>query len=241
MNNEEFFNKLADKAGDWMGSGRYFTLKTDCYKSIFHDIINKIPIDDRDIVLDLGGGTGGITKYIAERCKHVILADFARTAIKKAEERLKDYQNVSFLLLDINDNFPSFEFKFDKIICYSVIHNLNNHEEFGKLIAKLLKITEPQGLIFFGDIPLSEKYMANLETRKFFLMDSMYIIRKNISNFIYFIKGINGREVKGISYTKDIIKNILSSFANIDYIFFEQDKRLPFANSREDLIIRKIL
>ncbi len=72
-----------------------------------------------------------------------------------------------------------------------------------------------------------------------FFLNLRYYAKKYMTSLAYKLIKVNPKAVRGLSYTKDIITKIMSEFPNADFSFFVQDNKLPFSNSREDLLITK--
>lgn len=239
MGNISYFNQLAGRGNNDR------LLQFNVYKRVFNDISKKISIVSGDVVLDLGAGCGELTKFMADKCNHIVLADGAPNAIEYAKKKLKDYNNISYEIADITKlPLPFVNGQFNKIICYSVVHYVEGLENFYNLLADLLRIIKPRGSILIGDIPLSDKYARNLEERKKYpiknyLLNQKYYLKKSIIDFLRKMKKADTSQVCGTSYTKEAIENILRRFNNIEFNFLEQDKKLPLADSREDLLITK--
>lgn len=239
MSNISYFNQLVGNGNN----GR--CLQFNVYEKVFSDISKKINIASQDTILDLGGGCGELTRFMADRCGQIVLADGAEKAIKYAKDKLRKCHNISFKIADITKlPLPFTDHQFDKIICYSVIHYADDLENFYSLVVDLLRITKLGGSILIGDIPLADKYGCNLKERKKnpirnFLLNQKYYFKKAVISFLHKIKKIDTNQVRGISYTKDAIKDIMCRLNNVEYKFLEQDRGLPLANSREDLLIIK--
>ena len=239
-----FFNQIAKKNKWNIDNGRRLSLGFGVYKKTFGDIQKKMEINLNDRVLDIGGGTGKITKYIAQVAKEVELSDGADSALAVGKSFLEGFTNISFSKVDVRDRLPFADNKFNKVLCYSVVHYLKDYGQFKNLIKELIRVTDKNGKILIGDIPLLEKYEAYLGRRKLnfwynFLKNLQYHFKKYLTDFIYFINGIRESSVDGMFFTKEEIKNILGKFEGIDYLFFMQDQGLPYATSREDLFILK--
>lgn len=239
MSNISYFNQLAGK------SNNDRILQFNVYQKIFKDINKKILISKNDYILDLGGGTGELTGLMASACRQIILADGAKKTIEYAGQKLKIFNNISFRIADIlRLPLPFSGNQFDKVVCYSVIHYAESLDNFYKLTLDLIRITKPGGKILIGDIPLADKYGANLQNRKSrpvnnFLLNQKYYIKKYLINLIHRLKKVDASQVKGLSYTKEAIEKILGKIANISYEIMEQSRDLPLADSREDLLIIK--
>jgi len=89
-------------------------------------ILKTMRIGCKDLVLDVGCGTGLLTKYIASRVNHFVGIDLAGKVLKAAEERsrrLRIKQNVSLMRADV-DNLPFKDGVFDKIFALTLLQNV---------------------------------------------------------------------------------------------------------------------
>lgn len=244
MGNVEFFNELARKR--ILSNARMVPFDFEIYTKTFTDIDKKLKFLPADSVLDLGGGTGQITAFIAEKVRKVVLADGATEALTVAKDILRDLQNVTFKQVDLNTvSLPFDDSEFDKIVCYSVIHYLDERQKCESLFAELLRISKPGGRLLIADIPLADKKRVYLAERKkhFFkhLMASIsYHFQKAVTDLIYKFKGVDEKQVSGLHFTRGDLENILGRLQGINYQWLIQDSSLPFANSREDLLIVKL-
>ena len=135
---------------------------------------------------------------------------------------------------------------FDDVVCYAVVHYLNNFDEFSRLVAELLRVTKPGGKILIGEIPLSDKSSAYFKERRKrpllnFLLNVRYYCKKYLTKLFYVLDGVDDAQLKGLTYNRKIISDILNEFLDARFEFLAQDKRLPVANSREDVLIVKNL
>src|SRR5262245_12523010 len=63
-----------------------------------HDVIvNAADLSDRDVVLEIGTGTGGLTELIAQRAGAVVTVEIDAHLFELASETLIDYPHVTML------------------------------------------------------------------------------------------------------------------------------------------------
>ncbi|RLG08442.1 MAG: ribosomal RNA small subunit methyltransferase A [Thaumarchaeota archaeon] len=70
-------------------------------------------VTENDVVLDVGAGRGELTVKLAERAGKVIAVEIDRELAEEARKRLKDYDNVKFLVGDVLKLRPS---GFNKVV-----------------------------------------------------------------------------------------------------------------------------
>lgn len=77
------------------------------------DFIEKMKLDKAKSVLEIGVGTGRLAVRVAPVCKHFTGVDISSETAKRAEENLKEFDNVKIIC----DDFLSAEFneKFDVV------------------------------------------------------------------------------------------------------------------------------
>lgn len=245
MGNLEFFDTLALKSRNYLNTARMFSMDAQIFPKTFADINSKLCIESADEVLDLGGGCGQITALISKKCHSVALADGAANALQQAKKDLATLKNIAFYEVNIQKlPLPFVDQQFDKVLCYSVVHYLDSYNEFGQLISDLIRIIRTGGKILIGDIPLAEKYEAVMHERarhplRNFLHNARYFTRKFLTSMYYRAKKLDPGQVKGIKYSRQAIMKEMSAHSNCKFRLVEQDPSLPFADSREDLLIIK--
>ena len=95
-------------------------------------------IDNNDVVLECACGTGAISKYVASRCKELLVTDYSLGMLKQAEKNLKSFNNVSIK----KANMMELEFadeSFDKVIAGNVIHLLQEPDKALKELERVVK------------------------------------------------------------------------------------------------------
>lgn len=102
-------------------------------------LLEFVPKNDEQSILDLGCGTGVLTAQLAELCDKIIGVDSSQSMIDKAE---KQFNNIEFRVCDALA-LP-FENEFDIVFSNAVFHWISDHNTLLKNIHKVLK---PQGLL----------------------------------------------------------------------------------------------
>jgi 16S rRNA (adenine1518-N6/adenine1519-N6)-dimethyltransferase len=75
-----------------------------------HDVIvNAADLSDRDVVLEIGTGTGGLTELIAQRAGAVVTVEIDSHLFELASETLIDYPHVTMLQIDALRNKNNFD------------------------------------------------------------------------------------------------------------------------------------
>lgn len=102
-------------------------------------LLEFVPKNDGQAILDLGCGTGVLTVQLADLCNKIVGVDSSQSMIDKAKER---FGNIEFMVCDALA-LP-FENEFDVVFSNAVFHWISDHDALLKNIYKVLK---PQGLL----------------------------------------------------------------------------------------------
>ncbi|WP_455644710.1 class I SAM-dependent methyltransferase [Methanosphaera sp.] len=136
------------------------------YDEMITALINAIPDNEEPRILDLGCGTGNITKKVLERFPNakVTCLDLSDKMIELAKEKLADYDNVEYVLgdftiIDIID-------KYDAIISSLALHHIPTDEGKKEMYQHIYDALNEGGVFYNADVikPNSE-YNAKLNER----------------------------------------------------------------------------
>ncbi|OHD08424.1 MAG: methyltransferase [Spirochaetes bacterium GWD1_27_9] len=153
---EEKFNKIANN----YDSQRKLLIP--CFDD-FYNIIKEIchSTKENPKILDIGAGTGLLSKIILEKYPNAILTliDISEKMLNIAKERFVNNQNINYIVCD----YTKYEFKekYDIVISSLSIHHLENKEK-RKLYKKIYEILNNDGIFVNGDQFLSP-YKENEE------------------------------------------------------------------------------
>ncbi|MCA9066685.1 MAG: ribosomal RNA small subunit methyltransferase A [Planctomycetaceae bacterium] len=67
-------------------------------------VVRNANLSRRDVVLEVGSGTGGMTAFLASEAGHVVSIEVDRNMYALAEDTVKDYDNVTLINRDILKN-----------------------------------------------------------------------------------------------------------------------------------------
>ncbi|MDQ5846440.1 MAG: methyltransferase domain-containing protein [Acidobacteriota bacterium] len=109
-------------------------------------LLRHLPPDCHD-VLEIGCGTGGFARRLAERSKHVLAHDVSPEMIRIALERSVQFSNIEFQLADVRD-VPLPADSFDCIASIATLHHLPLTEALLKMKAAL----KPGGVLLVLDL-----------------------------------------------------------------------------------------
>ena len=107
--------------------------KHDFVSEYGEDLLEFIPKNNEQTILDLGCGTGTLTVRLSDLCNKVIGIDSSQNMIDKAKEQ---FGNIEFMLCDAIA-LP-FEKEFDVVFSNAVFHWIDDHDLLLKNIHKVL-------------------------------------------------------------------------------------------------------
>jgi SAM-dependent methyltransferase len=196
--------------------------------NIASDIIKKLEPKATDRLLDIGCGTGKITIPLSRLVRETTCIDHP-SILDNSELR-------SFKLIPGNFLDVVVEDKFDKILCYSVLHYLSDMDEVMAFIEKAVSLLAPGGIALFGDIPnKSNKYTLSITEFCLVFCKSWWIRlfgRKPAPS---------SNDTKLVRFTNDEIMEICYYLRDAGYRprILPQPTNLPFWRIREDILICK--
>jgi ubiquinone/menaquinone biosynthesis C-methylase UbiE len=113
-------------------------------------IIPMLDPKSKDVILEIGCGTGRFTLEIAKKCRKIIGVDFAEKMIEVARKKSKNQKNIEYRMADIQLGMPYFKSQsFDKVVCPLVINHIPDISSFFEEIFRLLK---KRGILVFDDV-----------------------------------------------------------------------------------------
>ncbi len=139
------------------------------YKDMINALVSSIPFDhDNSIrVLDLGCGTGTVTKTLKEQFKNarITCLDLAENMIEMAKIKLQGYNDIDYVLGDFYDY--NFNERYDVIVSSLALHHLVTDEDKKDFYIKIYDALTQGGIFLNADVVLgSNSYAQKLYINK---------------------------------------------------------------------------
>ena len=132
------------------------------YKEVLNSIYNEVLALGCKNVLDIGFGTGTLTKRLYDRGLEIYGQDFSEEMIKIAQEKMLE---AKLFAGDFTKDLVDFlkDNKYDAVIATYSLHHLTDEEKIS-FIKSLLTLLNPGGKILIGDVAFESR--KDLETCK---------------------------------------------------------------------------
>jgi 2-polyprenyl-3-methyl-5-hydroxy-6-metoxy-1,4-benzoquinol methylase len=236
----ENYGLKAKQSSSYLQIASRFEFMEESENFIIHDILEKLKLEKKDNIIDIGCGAGNITIPLNSFVSHTTCIDH-RYCLDRLNSRLD--KSKSFKL--IPGNFIDLKIKktFDKMLCYSVIHYLKDEKEMWDFILKAIYLLKPGGLALFGDLPNKSKKERFINTKFGKKIDSEY--KKSLKNnnlnktdFVNLSKDVELVDLNDESILR-LVKKIRDEGFNA--YLLDQPPQLSLSYTREDILVSKPL
>ena len=240
--NYEKFKELAcnDTISVYQKIGFPDSYRNKCEKFIWQDIKDKCPIlkTKHGIkVLNIGPGCSNLQKMISDWCQKMddiqILAD-SPEMLELLPEHPKEIK-VPGLFPETYEEIKEITNGVDVIICYSVFQYIFVDSNVWFFLDCVLDLLNEGGKCILGDIPNIDKRKRFFASPSGVSFHQKFMHTKEIPNIKF---NCLERGVIDESMLFALIHKCHSS--GYDAYILPQDSRLPFANRRDDIIIRRL-
>lgn len=113
----------------------------------YHDFLLRHLHSNCHDVLEIGCGTGGFARRLAERSQHVLALDLSPEMIRIAREQSAQFPNIEYQLADVRD-WPLADESFDCIATIATLHHL----PFAEMLLKMKTALKPGGVLLVLDL-----------------------------------------------------------------------------------------
>ena len=222
---------------NFLASGRYVWMKK-YHKHIIADITKKLDLNNKDVLLDIGCGSGDIVQALSKKVLKTEAIDHPLIVnrLNKLKKKINLYSG-NFLY-----EHKKIKKKYSKILIYSLIHYLSNKSQVFKIISLALKKLKKDGSLLIGDIPNISKKNRFKNTKKYKKIIKKWKDKNKLKT------NIEKNYIKKLKIDKKLVKiNDLFIFSlfkkynnkNFETYILEQNKNLPMNYTRTDIKITK--
>lgn len=104
----------------------------------YKNYVGRLGIYNSERVLEVGSGSGNLSRFLVKELikGELVCVDNSEYWIKKAKERLRDFESVKF----VNKDFLDFqESDFDRVVMHYVLHDIKDRERAVKILQGCLR------------------------------------------------------------------------------------------------------
>ena len=153
----EGFDRWAEQYdGDTHASDDGNTYPFAGYRQTLHAVAERVLSSGaaRPSVLDIGFGTGVLTRYLYEQGCRITGVDFSQSMLDAAQQKMPDARLIRH---DFSGGLPESVCRetYDRIISTYALHHLTDPEKAG-FLNLLVSMLKPDGLLIVGDIAFSD-------------------------------------------------------------------------------------
>lgn len=176
------------------------------YKDVLNTIYNIVHKREKAKILDIGFGTGILTKKLYDDGYEIYGIDFSQNMIEIAKEKMP---LASLIKYDFSKGLPE-EIKdnsFDYIISTYAMHHLED-EEKNEFIEKLENCLNKDGKIIIGDIAFKTRELlekCKAKYNEYWDDEEIYFVFEELKEFL-FNKNISFTEISHCSGVIQILK-----------------------------------
>ncbi len=133
------------------------------YENMINSMVRVIPFDNSDEfrVLDLGCGTGNITKTVKNKFPNAKISciDLAENMISMAKLKLKNYDDIEYYVGD----FSKFDFdhSYDVVVSSLALHHVKTDSNKKKLYNKIYYALKCGGIFLNSDVVLGSNELLS--------------------------------------------------------------------------------
>ena len=171
---------------DMLLTGRYISSLFGYANRLGRFLADEMELKAPDRVLDAGCSVGIYHKPMAARVRSLIGIDASPTSVARASRHNAGLKNASYKVGNLLALKPEeFPHRFDKILCYSVVHFLGDINEFETMLKGLIGLLENgHGIIFLGEVRERELYEAFKNRKSTGFRDAKFAVLKVASRWL---------------------------------------------------------
>ena len=153
----------------------------------YKDYVERINLDGRKKVLEVGSGGGNLSRFISKKLTQgeLVCLDISDYWISKAKRRLRNFQNIRFELTDFLD-FNK-EDSFDIAVIHYVLHDVphERRKDFMNILDKTLK--EEKGRIYIRE-PTRKSHGIAPHEIKSLMIEKGFLEQESIEGYSFPLK-----------------------------------------------------
>lgn len=147
---KEFWNVLGT-SNDPIAATDRPTVHPETYQLYSIEIIEKLRLNQDDILLDIGCGTGIIDAHLSPYVCRLVATDFSEVMSHKTKSNTAAYENVDTVVCD-SVALPFQDSAFSKVVMYAVAQYLSPFQ-IDQMLGEAHRVARTGGTIMMGEVP----------------------------------------------------------------------------------------
>lgn len=226
---------------DILSSGRYASSAFGYAGRLGRFLAAEMELKPTDSLLDVGCNVGVYHGVLAKRVERLVGIDASPRAIERARQKHRRLKNAEYRVGDATSLASADAERFDKILCYSVVHFLADAAELEAMLKSFVALLKNgRGVVFLGEVRETEMYEAFQERRKSGKRSVLRDLKFSL------LKAVQGRLMKGGKFEDGIAPTLfrrreieeLAAKLGAKCERIEQDSWHPFYNTCVDYRLR---
>ena len=173
---KEFWDALASSRDPIAATDRP-TVSPRTYQLYSAEIMQRLDLDQDDILLDIGCGTGVIDASLAPHVRKIFATDFSEAMAKKTRSNAATWGNICAVNCD-GIALPFRGGVFPKTVAYAVAQYLSR-DQIDQVLGEAHRVTQPGGLIMLGEIPRARDASFSSRVRDVWVYQGLWgVLRK---------------------------------------------------------------
>ncbi len=118
------------------------------YRELLKNIVERVEVENGELILDAGAGTGNLVAMLEKRGAKVFALDFSKEALDVCERK---NPSAKIILADLTRRLPFKDNYFDKIVSNNALYNIPRADRLA-VAKELRRILKPGGKIVLSNI-----------------------------------------------------------------------------------------
>jgi 2-polyprenyl-3-methyl-5-hydroxy-6-metoxy-1,4-benzoquinol methylase len=239
----ENYGRLAREVKDSTLASQRYPVQNEAIKRIVPDIVAKLTIGSKDRLLEIGCGVCVLLVPLSALVVEAVGVDHPDCVLRVRQGSPPvNLELVAGNFFDLKVEDICRHGRFNKILCYSVLHYLSDEDEVFRFIEKAVSLLAPGGRALFGDIPnvsRKERFLRSEEGARFereWRRQVQDAAPNGSSNLVL------DSDSALVKFDDALVLEVCRRLRDqgFEAYILPQSPDLPFGNTREDILIVKL-
>lgn len=118
------------------------------YQNLLSSLEQELSLSEKDILLDVGSGTGNLMQFLNKKCGNIAGVDFSDEGINIHREK---NPTANIILHDITKRLPFDDDFFTKVVSNNTIYTLEKENQFF-VMSEIYRVLKPGGKVVISNV-----------------------------------------------------------------------------------------